>query len=209
MKRCGVLHLRQILSTMRLRQFIPGLFCRWRAEKPKRNSRRKSHRYTARKMCACSTRHRSPDGSLILPRGQLRPPLHPPDQDLRPLDPTRSASPSGLPTGRRFTLRPPDRCFGSGLDQESLRALHGPPDRGRLRSPPDPHRPAVRRLDPRQGFRAHGPRAGSVPAPAPPANPGRIGCALPHATAWGYSLPVPCDAERYVNLKIHAGVKQP
>jgi hypothetical protein len=45
--------------------------------------------------------------------------------------------------------------------------------------PPDLHRPAVRRLDPRQGFRAHGPRTGRRAAPMPLPNPGRIGCALP------------------------------
>lgn len=214
---------------MRLRQFIPGLFCHCWAEKPNRNGIRKSHRCTARKMCACSTR--------ILARGQLRPPLHPPDQDLRPVDPTRRASPSGLPTGRGFTLRPPDRCFASGFDQESLRALHGPPDRGRLRSSPGP--PSTSR-----------PPSGPAPGLSRPCPTNRLACrpGAPapcraesqrrrkpwadwmrpsHAIAWGYSLPVYCDSGRtgspgsarrfrepgWVSggsfLKIHAGGKQP
>src|ERR1017187_4923122 len=86
-------------------------------------------------MCAGRPRDRSPGGSLILARGQLPPPLHPPDQERCSVDLTRRASPSGLPTGRCFTLRPPDRCFVSGFDQESLGPLHGRPDQGRLRSP--------------------------------------------------------------------------
>ena len=109
---------------------------------------------------------------LILARGQLRPPLHPPDQGVPPLDPTRRASPSGLPTGRCFTLRPPDRCFDSGFDQESLRALHGPPDRGRLRSPPGPL--STRRVPPWTCTRAVRPSTAaglSRPCPARRAAP--------------------------------------
>ena len=123
-------------------------------------------------MCVCHTaprysrRHRL---RLILARGQLRPPLHPPDQGVPPLDPTRRASPSGLPTGRCFTLRPPDRCFDSGFDQESLRALHGPPDRGRLRSPPGP--PSTRRVPPWTCTRAVRPStAAGLSRPCPTTN---------------------------------------
>src|SRR5450759_389450 len=101
------------------------------------------HRYgkgnfAALARCARVPRAAARRGSLILARGQLRPPLHPPDQGLPPVDPTKGASPSGLPTGRVALPWTPARCFGSGFDQESLRALHGPPDRGRLRSPPGP-----------------------------------------------------------------------
>lgn len=79
-------------------------------------------------------------------------------QDLRPLHPTRRASPSGLPTG----------CFDSGFDQESLRALLGPSDQGRLPLSPwtlIDHGPCP--LDPRR----------RRSAPAPLTNPARIGCA--------------------------------
>jgi len=57
--------------------------------------------------------------------------------------------------------------------------------------PLDPHRP-------QRGFRA--------PAPRPTVRP--VGCAPPHATAWGYCLTVFSDADRSVNLKRHAGAKQ-
>src|SRR5450755_2980373 len=49
--------------------------------------------------------------------------------------------------------------------------------------PLDTHRPAVRRLDQRQGFRAHGPRTGGRAAPVPLPNPGRIGCAAARRAA--------------------------
>src|ERR1039457_5534584 len=68
-------------------------------------------------MSACSTRHRL---RLILARGQLRPPLHPPEQDLRPVPPAgaissapgpstvgRLRSPPGPPSTRRV---PPWTC---------------------------------------------------------------------------------------------------
>ena len=85
---------------MRLGRFIPALFCAPCREKSKAEQHRKSHRYTARKMCACSTRYRSASGlAHLAKRGPLRPPFDPPDQGVPPLDPTRRASPSGLPTG--------------------------------------------------------------------------------------------------------------
>jgi hypothetical protein len=149
---------------MRLRQLKVDRACFTRGVK----GEAERHRCTARKMCACSTRYRSLR-SLILQRGSLRPPFDPPDQGLPPLDPTRRASPSGLPTGRCFTLRPPDRCFGSGFDQESLRALHGPPDRGSLRSSPGP--PSTRRVPPWTCTRAVRPStAAGLSRPCPTTN---------------------------------------
>jgi hypothetical protein len=128
-------------------------------------------------------------------RRQLRPPLHPPDQGLPPVNPTKGASPSGFPTGRVALPWTPARCFGSGFDQESLRALHGPPQTvGDFALPLDPHRPAVRRLDPRQGFRAHGPRTGGRAAPVPLPNPWRIGCAVAARAAETTSAPCPAWA---------------
>ena len=62
-------------------------------------------RATDRKMCGGVTAARL---RLILARGSLRPPLHPPEQGLRPLHPTRRAFvPSkDLQTGRDFSLDP-------------------------------------------------------------------------------------------------------
>src|ERR1017187_7126856 len=52
------------------------------------------------------------------------------------------------------------RAFVPSMDLQTV---------GDFALPPDPHRPAVRRLDPRQGFRAPGPRTrgGAAPPPAP------------------------------------------
>jgi len=84
MTRCDVLHLRQILSMLRLRQFIPGLFCRWRAEKPKRSSREKViaiplarcarvPRATVRLTALSSCQGGSPTPVEIPPSGACRP----------------------------------------------------------------------------------------------------------------------------------------
>ncbi len=100
-------------------------------------------------MCACSTRHRSLR-SLILQRGSLRPPFDPRTRAFA-AGPDQTRFAFWTSDRRCFTLRPPDRCFGCGPDQESLRALHGSPDRGRLRSPLDPHRPAFAAVDLHEG----------------------------------------------------------
>jgi hypothetical protein len=100
-----------------LRQLIPVLFRDRRAENPKRNPAEKA----ARKMCACSTRDRSL-WSLILARGQLRPPLHPPDQERCSVDHTKAfrlwtpdcgrlRSPPGPPSPRRVPPWTRSRAF--------------------------------------------------------------------------------------------------
>ena len=155
---------------MKLRQLVLVLFRHQRVEKPNRNSTKTAVALPLAR-CARVIPRRVPDaiGRLILARGQLRPPLHPPDQERCSVDLTRRASPSGLPTGRCFTLRPPDRCFDSGFDQESLRALHGPPDRGRLRSPPGPS--STRRVPPWTCTRAMRPStAAGLSRPCPTTN---------------------------------------
>ena len=74
--------------------------------------------------------------------------------------------------------------------------------------PLDPLRPGVCRHGPARGLGAHRPQRGCrAPAPRPTVRP--VGCAPHHATAWGYSLSVLCDAERTVNLKRYAGSRQP
>jgi hypothetical protein len=75
------------------------------------------------------------------------------------------------------------RAFVPSMDLQTV---------GDFALPPDPHRPAARRLDQRQGFRAHGPRTGRAGAPVPPPNPGRIGCA-PAARA-AKTISAPCTA---------------
>src|SRR5450759_2013706 len=111
------------------------------------------HRYgksnfAALARCARVPRAAARRGSLILARGQLRPPLHPPDQGLPPVDPTKGASPSGLPTGRVAlpwplpavsTAASTRRAFVPSMDLQTV---------GDFALPLDPHRPAVRRLDP-------------------------------------------------------------
>jgi len=104
---------------------------------------------TARKMCACSTRQRSLR-SLILQRGQLRPPFDPPEQERCSVHLTRRASPSGLPTG-------------------AISSAPGPSTAWRLRSPPGP--PSTRRMPPWTCTRAVRPStAAGLPRPCPTAN---------------------------------------
>jgi hypothetical protein len=87
----------------------------------------------ARKMCAWDTRHRSPDGSLILARGSLRP---------RCIPQTRSVAPWTSPDALCLLDFRPGR-FHQPLDPRPF---------GRLRSPPDPHRPGVCRHGPARGL---------------------------------------------------------
>src|SRR5437016_8786575 len=163
---------------MRLREFIPDLFCDCRAGNPRQNSTEKA---VAMRLARCARVPRATvrlaalsswqGGSFAprcIPRTRSVAPWTSPDAlrllDFRP----GGVSPSGHPTAVS-TAAPTRRAFVPSMDLQTGVDFA---------LPPDPHRPAVRRLDPRQGFRAHGPRRG-VPGPRPPANPGRIGCALP------------------------------
>ena len=87
---------------------------------------------------------------------------------LRPLDCRPGALHRPGPLPAVSSAASTRRAFVPSMDLQT---------RGDFALPLDTHRPAVRRLDQRQGFRAHGPRRGGVPCPRPPANPGRIGCA--------------------------------
>lgn len=97
----------------------------------------------------CNTAHRSPRGSLILARGPLRPPLHPPDHGRCPLDPTRGAPPSGHPAKGAPPLRSPAR--GDGISPLTLA-------QGRRSCPLDPQTQGSLRRSPvtpiEQGFPA-------------------------------------------------------
>lgn len=61
--------------------------------------------------------------------------------------------------------------------RRAISSAPGPSTVGRFRSPLDPYRPAVRRLEHAPGLSRPWTTSRRVPAPAPPANPGRIGCA--------------------------------
>jgi hypothetical protein len=86
-------------------------------------------------------------GSLILARGPLRPPLHPPDQGFPPVDPARGAPPSGHPARSDF-ISP------STLDHGAFLPPWTPDQRETSALPLDTHRPGVCRHGPHQGFRA-------------------------------------------------------
>jgi hypothetical protein len=77
--------------------------------------------------------------------------------------------------------------------------------KGDFALPLDTHRPAVRRLDPRQGFRAPGPRTGGRAAPVPLPNPGRIGyAAAPRAAK---TTTAPCTAWTARLGQAHTGAR--
>src|ERR1035437_2941447 len=98
------------------------------------------------------------------------------------------------------------RAFVPSMDLQTV---------GDFALPSDPHRPAVRRLDPRHGFRAHGPRTGgrAAPAPLPPVapkrseggNPGRIGCAA--AARAAKTTTAPCTAWTARLGEAHTGAR--
>jgi hypothetical protein len=162
---------------MRLRQFVPILFRDRSAEEPKRNPAEKTvavplarcaraDRATAR-LAALSSWQGGSFAPRCIPRTRSFAPWTSPDAlrllDFRP----GGVSPSGHPTAVSAAAST-RRAFVPSMDLQT---------EGDFALPLDTHRPAVRRLDQRQGFRAHGPRRGGVPCPRLPANPGRIGCA--------------------------------
>src|SRR5690349_15435278 len=144
MSGADVLYLRQIESIMQLRKAggirIRGLW-------PKEKGRRVPLAYRSQDVRRYYRRHRSLTVAH-LGKGAASPPVASP-----------GAGPSArAPDQTRFAFWTSDRCFDSGFDEESLRALHRPPDRVRRRSPPGP--PSTMGLAPWT-------RAGGVP-PLPP-----------------------------------------
>lgn len=138
--------------------------------------------------------------SLILARGQLRPPLHPPEQDLRPVHPTRRASPSGLPTAVS-TAASTRRAFVPSIDLQTgaISSAPGPSTVGRIRSPPGP--PSTMGLAPWT-------RAGGVP-PLPPDQPSAGWMPrLRHAHAPGeQTMPgLDSDSARRRSARVHTPV---
>jgi hypothetical protein len=163
---------------MRLRQLIPVLFCGPRAEKP--------NRYTTEKAIAIPLARcaRVPRATVRLPAlsswqgGSFAP---------RCIPRTRSVAPWTSPKALRpLDFRPGGVSPSGHLTMGAFLPRLDPQTKGDFALPLDTHRPAVRRLDLRQGFRAPGPRRGGGPCPRPPANPGRIGCA--HKGRYGATL---------------------
>jgi len=153
---------------MQLRQSIHGLFCPRRIDKSNRNS---TEKVIALALARCARLYRASwqGGSFAprcIPRTRSVAPWTSPDAlrllDFRP----GGVSPSGHLTAVS-TAASTRRAFVPSMDLQT---------EGDFALPLDTHRPAVRRLDQRQGFRARGPRRGGVPCPRPPANPGRVGC---------------------------------
>ena len=163
------LHRRAGDHIMRLRQLVSVLFCGPRAEKP--------NRYTTVKAIAIPLARcaRVPRASVRLPAlsswqgGSFAP---------RCIPRTRSVAPWTSPKALRpLDFRPGGVSPSGHLTMGAFLPRMDPQTEGDFTFPLDTRRPAVRRLDLRQGFRAPGPRRGGGPCPRPPANPGRIGCA--------------------------------
>jgi hypothetical protein len=175
---------------MQLRQSVPDLFCHWRIENPRQNNRESAIAIPLARCASVIPRRGTPDAigcasswhggrfaPHCIPRTRAFSPWTRP-KALRPLDfRPGGVSPSGHLTAVSAAA-PTRRAFAPSMDLQTGGdfALH-----------PDPHRPAVRRLDPRQGFRAPGPRQGlcahrpqrgfRAPAPRPAVRP--TGCARP------------------------------
>ena len=172
---------------MWLGQYIPVLFPSRRAENQQRNPAEKAIAVPLAR-CARVPRATAPCGRSSWQGGSFAP---------RCIPRSRSFAPCTSPDVLRLLDFRPGR-FHQPLDPRPL---------GDFALPPDPHRPGVCRHGPARGLCAHRPQRGfRAPAPRPTVRP--VGCASPHATAWGYCLSVFCDAERWINLKIHAGARQ-
>jgi hypothetical protein len=186
---------------MQLSQFVPILFRDQRVEKPNRNGTEKGVALPLARCAPVIPRRGTPDATGFAPRciprtrafsRWTRP------KALRLLDfRPGGVSPSGHLTAVS-TAASTRRAFVPSMDLQTGEDFA---------LPPDPHRPGVCRHGPARGLCAHRPQRGfRAPAPRPTVRP--VGCAPPHATAWGYCLTVFSDADRSVNLKRHAGAKQ-
>jgi hypothetical protein len=161
---------------MRLRQYIPVLFCGARIEKPNRNST-ESGIAIALARCAAvvppppltDVRSSWQGGSFAprcIPRTRSVAPWTSP-KALRPLD----FRPGGVsPSGHLTAVSPAAstrRAFVPSMDLQTA---------GDFALPPDPHRPGVCRHGPARGLCAHRPQRGfRAPAPRPTVRP--VGCA--------------------------------
>ena len=161
---------------MRLRQYVPYLFCHWRSEHPRQNSTEKAiaillarcarvPRATAR-LTAPSSWQGGSFAPRCIPRTRTFGPWTRPEAlrllDFRP----GGVSPSGHPTAVSAAAST-RRAFVPSMDLQTGEDFA---------LPLDPHRPGVCRHGPARGLCAHRPQRGfRAPAPRPTVRP--VGCA--------------------------------